>query len=73
MKIENITIRKKNGYGQYLITGIVEGIEVSSHTTDSEAYDYLNDEEYPEKQSEAIAHCKWRLEEAYCNSLESDC
>lgn len=73
MKIENIAIRKKGGYGQFVITGEVNGIEVSADTTDSEAYDYLKDGDHREKQSEAIAHCEWKLEEAYTNTLESEC
>lgn len=73
MKIENITISRTNGRGRYEVNGTVEGIEVKAFTNDSEAFDYLNDEEYPEKQAQAIAHCEWKLEEAYSNYLESEC
>lgn len=72
MKIENITISRRSGYGQYLITGTVEGVEVKAFTNDSEAFDYLNDENYPEKQAEAVAHCKLKLEDAYYDTLESE-
>jgi hypothetical protein len=64
MKIENITINRTNGRGRYEINGMVNGIEVKAITNDSEAFDYLNDEEYEEKQQEAIAHCERKLEES---------
>lgn len=67
MKIENIRIERGNGYGQYIITGEVNGVRVTAHTTDSEAFDYLNDEDYPEKQEEAIRHCEMKLKAAYEN------
>jgi len=53
MKISEITIKRTSSYGHYRVTGVVEGTEVSCITTNSEAFDYLNDEDYPEKQSAA--------------------
>jgi hypothetical protein len=67
MKIENIKIRKGNGYGQYVVTGEVNGVEVKAHTTDSEAYDYLYNDENLEKSEEALLHCEIKLELAYQN------
>ena len=67
MKTTEITIKRASGYGQYIITGLVNGVEVSARTTDSEAFDYLNDEDYPEKQDAAIEHCTWKLEQAFEN------
>jgi len=67
MKTTEITIKRASGYGQYIITGLVNGVEVTARTTDSEAFDYLNDEEYPEKQKAAIEHCTWKLEQAFEN------
>lgn len=72
MKIENITINRTNGRGRYEINGTVNGIEVKAITNDSEAFDYLNDEEYEDKQNEAIAHCERKLEESYICTLESN-
>ena len=62
-----ITIKRANGYGHYLISGVVNGVEVSARTTDSEAFDYLNDEDYPEKQEAAIENCTCKLEQAFEN------
>ena len=67
MKTTEITIKRASGYGQYIITGLVNGVEVTARTTDSEAFDYLNDEDYPEKQEAAIEHCTWKLEQAFEN------
>jgi len=67
MKTTEITIKRASGYGQYIITGLVNGVEVSARTTDSEAFDYLNDDDYPEKQEAAIEHCTWKLEQALEN------
>jgi hypothetical protein len=67
MKTTDITITRLSGYGQYLITGVVNGVEVTARTTDSEAFDYLNDDDYPEKQQQAIEHCTYKLEQAFEN------
>jgi len=67
MTTENIKIERTKSYGHYRVTGTVDGIEVSCITTDSEAFDYLNDEEYPEKQAAAHAHCVAILECTYNN------
>lgn len=65
MKTENIQIKRTSSYGHYRITGEVNGTEISCITTDSEAFDYLNDEDYPEKKLEAKAHCETKLIAAY--------
>jgi hypothetical protein len=67
MTTTDITIKRSNGYGQYLISGVVNGVEVTARTTDSEAFDYLNDDDYPEKQQQAIEHCMYKLEQAFEN------
>jgi len=67
MKISEITIKRTSSYGHYRVTGVVEGTEVSCITTNSEAFDYLNDEDYPEKQSAAQEHCEMILELTYEN------
>ena len=66
-KVTEIEIKRTSSYGHYRITGLVNGTEVSCITTDSEAFDYLNDEEYPEKHEEAQAHCECKLIETFNN------
>ena len=65
MKTENIQIRRTSSYGHYRITGEVNGIEVSCITTDSETFDYLNDEDNEYKSAMAMAHCECKLIEKY--------
>jgi hypothetical protein len=67
MKVTEIEIKRTKSYGHYRINGLVNGTEVSCITTDSEAFDYLNDEEYPKKQEEAEAHCEYKLIETFNN------
>lgn len=67
MKVTEITIKRTSSYGHYRVTGVVEGTEVSCITTDSEAFDYLNDEDYSEKQAAAQAHCESLLTITYEN------
>jgi hypothetical protein len=67
MKISEITIKRTSSYGHYRVTGVVEGTEVSCITTNSEAFDYLNDYEHAEKQAEAQAHCEMILELTFEN------
>lgn len=67
MKTTEIKIERTKSYGHYLVTGIVNGIELSAITTDSEAFDYLNDEDNQEKHEQALAHCEMKLELAYEN------
>ena len=67
MKVTEISIKRTSRYGHYRINGLVNGTEVSCITTDSEAFDYLNDEEYPDKQEEAEAHCEYKLIETFNN------
>jgi hypothetical protein len=67
MKVTEIEMKRTMSYGHYRIIGLVEGKEVTCITTDSEAFDYLNDNDYPEKHKEAIAHCKRKLIETFKN------
>jgi hypothetical protein len=67
MKATEIRIERTSSYGHYRVTGVVEGREVSCITTNSEAFDYLNDDEDAEKQAEAQAHCQMILELTYEN------
>ena len=60
-------IKRGNGYGQYIITGIVDGVEVKTITTDSEAFDWFNDDSNEEKHEEAVNHVNMKLEIAFEN------
>lgn len=63
----NFEISKGNGYGQYFISGTYKGKAITAHTTDSEAYDYLNDADNKVKQLEARKHCYMKIIQAYNN------
>lgn len=63
--IENISIEKTTRYGHFKLSGLVNGEAISVITTNSESFDWLNDDENKEKNAEAIAYCERRLEMAY--------
>lgn len=65
MNIEHIFMSKASGYGHFEIKGRINGEWVKVITTNSEAFDYINDDDNPEKQAEALQYCKRRLEMAY--------
>jgi hypothetical protein len=67
MTAKNIEISRTKSYGHYRVTGTIDGVEVSCITTNSEAFDYLNDYDNSEKQAAAQAHCEMILELAYEN------
>lgn len=67
MKTTEIRIERTKRYGHYRVTGTINGTEVSCITTDSEAFDYLNDDENSDKQAAAQAHCEMILELTYEN------
>lgn len=64
-KIEDAQIKIGNGYGQYIITGTVNGEEVKTRTTDAEAFDWFNDDSDPERHEQAKYHVNTALEIAY--------
>lgn len=65
--ITNYGIRRhpRGGYGQYEVFGVMNGIEIAVHSTNSEAFDYWRDEDRPEKQQEALNYIKRRIEARY--------
>ena len=65
MKVTNITIQRKSGYGHYLLTGMVNGQIVTKPTTNSECFDWLNDDSNEEKHQEAIEYAKNALINQY--------
>lgn len=54
-----------NGYGQYYILATYRGKSIKVHTTDSEAWDYLNDDS--SKGIDARRYCYNKIVEAYNN------
>lgn len=67
MKTSEIQIKRTSQYGHYRVTGIVNGVEVSAITTDSEAFDYFNDDDNEYKNAMAIAHCECLLIQTFEN------
>ncbi len=63
----NLEIAKTSGYGQYIITANYKGKEVTVHTTDSECYDWLDDESNKEKHQDAKRYAYNKIVEAYNN------
>lgn len=61
----NLEIEKASGYGQYYITALYRGKEIKVHTTDSECYDWLNDDSNKKKHLEAKRHAYYKVVEAY--------
>jgi len=51
-KVE-LNISRANGYGQYYLTAKYKGKEIKVHTTNSECFDWLNDESNKIKHQEA--------------------
>lgn len=62
--ITNITMSHRAN-GGYHIKGIVNGVSVTATTTDSEAYDWWNDESQEDLHTQARLHCEWKLEEQF--------
>lgn len=63
----NFEMRRGNGYGQYVIEATYRGKKIVAHTTDSEAWDWLNDEGQKNKHRDALRHCYSKIVEAYQN------
>jgi hypothetical protein len=65
--ITEVSIKRLSGYGQYQVSGYVNGTLVKAHTTNSEAFDWLNDDSNAEKHAEAIDYCNSLIERTYEN------
>ena len=52
-----LEISKSNGYGQYLISAKYRGKYISTHSTNSQAFDWLNDDSNKEKHQDAKRAC----------------
>ncbi len=63
----NFEMRRGNGYGQYVIEARYRGQNIKVRTTDSEAWDWINDDSNKEKHNDARRHCYLKIVEAYNN------
>ena len=63
----NFEMRKGNGYGQYVIEARYRGQNIKVRPTDSEAWDWINDDSNKEKHNDARRHCYLKIVEAYNN------
>jgi hypothetical protein len=61
----NFSISRGNGYGQYIIEATYRGKQVKAHSTDSEAFDFIDDESNMEKHRDALRHCYSKIVSAY--------
>jgi hypothetical protein len=58
-------MQRTNSYGRYTIAAKYKGMDIITITTDSEAFDYYNDDSNKAKQREALRHCYNKIVEAY--------
>jgi hypothetical protein len=65
-KVE-LSISRGNGYGQYCITANYRGKQIKVHTTNSECYDWLNDDTNKEMHLEAKQYAYRNIVKAYEN------
>lgn len=60
------TMTRGNGYGQYkVIAENYKGKRIVAHTTDSEAWDWLNDDSNIPKHKEALRRCYYKIVAEY--------
>jgi hypothetical protein len=63
----NLQIQRSSGYGQYVITANYKGQFIKAHTTNSKAFDWLDDDSNKQLHQEAKRYCYNRIVEAYNN------
>lgn len=61
----NLQIQRSSGYGHYVITANYRGKFIEAQTTDSQAFDWLNDDSDKAKHQEAKRHCYNKIVQAY--------
>jgi SPX domain protein involved in polyphosphate accumulation len=61
----SFTMQRTSSYGRYTITAKYKGKVITAVTTDSEAFDYYNDDSNKKKHREALRHCYTKIVEAY--------
>lgn len=70
-KFRNVEMEmgRGNGYGQYYVKAHYRGKDIKAHTTNSEAWDYFNNDEYTkedkEKHRDALRHCYCKIVSEY--------
>lgn len=62
-----LKIRRKNGYGQYYVYAHYRGEYICVRTTNSECFDWLEDDSNPEKHIEAKRYAYSAIRRAYEN------
>lgn len=67
-KVE-IEISRLSGYGQYLLTAKYKGKDIKVRTTNSECFDWLEDDENKEKHQDAKRYAYNTIRRAYEDSL----
>ena len=70
-EIKYITMSFTGRYGHFYLDGVVNGEKIRVVTTDSEAFDWYNDDSNEEKHLEAVQYCKSQLIEAYQNKFNN--
>lgn len=63
----NFEMVRTSSYGYYKIIATYKGKKIEVITTDSEAFDYYNDDSNKEKHQDAKRHCYNKIVEAYNN------
>ena len=58
-------MKRGNGYGQYFIEAHYRGKDIKVHTTDSEAWDWIDDDRDKKKHQDALRHCYYKIVQAY--------
>lgn len=61
----DLQIRHGSRYGHYIVSAFYRGEYIECTTTDSEAYDWLNDDSNKEKHRDAKRHCYNKIRDAY--------
>lgn len=71
-RIANIGVKRHPslGYRHYLVYGFVEGAYVSAMTTNSQIFDFWNDEDSPVMKRVAVGWIKHILINAYYDQLQ---
>lgn len=64
-----LSIGRSTGYGHYVISATYRGKHLKAHTTDSEAFDWLDDDSDRERHRDAKRHCYSKIVQAYENVL----
>lgn len=58
--VTELGIKRASGYGQYYVTAVVNGESIKVHTTNSEAFDWFDDNSNEEKHIDAQSYV-WNL------------